>query len=251
MYRLKALQRVAARVWQDMDCFITPTAGRPYRIDEVEADPIRLNSNLGYYTNFMNLLDLAAISVPAGFHDSGLPFGVTLVAPAFQDAPLLQLAARLHAAQDLPLGATGVDMPASDAMPAFPSGQVRVAVCGAHLSGLPLNGQLTSRGARLVAEVASAPDYKLYALPGGPPHRPGMVRVGPDAGGAAIAMEVWEMPASEFGSFVAGIPAPLGIGTVMLADGSAVQGFVCEAQAVKEARDITGFGGWRAYLAAV
>jgi allophanate hydrolase len=128
---------------------------------------------------------------------------------------------------------------------------VRVAVCGAHLSGLPLNAQLTSRGARLVAEVDSAPDYKLYALPGGPPHRPGMVRVGPDAGGAAIAMEVWEMPASEFGSFVAAIPAPLGIGTVSLADGSAVQGFVCEAQAVSQARDITGFGGWRAYLAAV
>ena len=248
LYRLKALQRVAGAVWAGMDCFITPTAGTPYRIDAVEADPIRLNSNLGYYTNFMNLLDLSAISVPAGFHASGLPFGVTLAAPAFQDAPLLKLAARLHGALPATMGATGNALPAPTSMPAFASGQVRVAVCGAHLSGLALNWQLTQRGARLVSEVKSAPDYKLFALPGGPPQRPGMVRVG--AGGAEIAMELWEMPATAFGSFVAAIPAPLGIGSVTLADGSTVQGFVCEAHAAQGATDITGFGGWRAYLAA-
>jgi allophanate hydrolase len=251
MYRLKALQRSAAEAWKEFDCFITPTAGRPYRIAEVEADPIRLNSNLGYYTNFMNLLDLAAVSVPAGFHDNGMPFGVTLAAPAFQDAPLLKLAARLHAAQGLRLGAGSSAAPLPAPMPACASGQVRIAVCGAHMSGLPLNWQLTGRGARLIGEAESAPDYKLYALPGGPPLRPGMVRVGMDAGGAAIALEIWEMPAANFGSFVAAIPAPLGIGTVTLADGGTVQGFVCEAHAASKARDITGFGGWRGYLASL
>jgi allophanate hydrolase len=250
LYRLKALQGTASAAWREMDCFVTPTAGTHYRIAEVEADPIRLNSNLGYYTNFMNLLDLSAVAVPAGFHGNGMPFGITLVAPAFQDAPLLRLAARFHAGEGLTMGATGQPLPPAAAMPAFPSGQVRVAVCGAHLSGLPLNWQLTQRDARLVGEVSSAPDYKLYALPGGPPLRPGMVRVGPGAGGAAILMEIWEMPATAFGSFVAGIPAPLGIGSVTLADGGSVQGFVCEAYAAKGAQDITGFGGWRGYLAA-
>ena len=246
-YQLKALQRVTAAVWEDMDLFVTPTAGTPYRIAEVEADPVRLNSNLGYYTNFMNLLDLSAISVPAGFHASGIPFGVTLAAPAFQDAPLLKLAARLHAASPATMGATGNALPMASAIPPFPSGQVRVAVCGAHLSGLPLNWQLTQRSGRLVGEAASAPFYKLFALPGGPPHRPGMVRVG--AGGAEIAMEVWEMPASAFGSFVAGIPAPLGIGSILLKNGGTVQGFVCEGHATEGALDITSHGGWRAYLA--
>ena len=140
-------------------------------------------------------------------------------------------------------------LPAPVVTPRLPSGQVRVAVCGAHLAGLPLNGQLTSRGARLIAVTSSAPEYKLYALPGGPPHKPGMVRAAPGTGGGTVELEVWELPASEFGSFVAGIPAPLGIGTVKQADGSAVQGFVCEAAAVVGAQDITAFGGWRAYLA--
>jgi allophanate hydrolase len=216
----------------------------------MEADPIRLNSNLGYYTNFLNLLDYAATAVPGGFRQDGQPLGVTIFAPAAQDPPLLHLAAKLHGA--LPaatLGATGTPLAVSPAptFSALPSGQVRVAVCGAHLSGLPLNWQLTSRGGRLVAATTSSPDYKLYALPGGPPLRPGMVRI--PQGGAAIEVEVWELPAREFGSFVAGIPAPLGIGTLTLADGSAVQGFVCEAIATTAAEDITHFGGWRAWLA--
>jgi allophanate hydrolase len=206
----------------------------------------------------MNLLDYAATAVPGGFRADGQPLGVTLFAPAAQDAPLLHLAAKLHGAlqsetTEATLGATGVPLTVSPApsfpsLPTLPSGQVRVAVCGAHLSGLPLNWQLTSRGGRLVAATTSSPDYKLYALPGGPPLRPGMVRV--PSGGAAIAVEVWELPAREFGSFVAGIPAPLGIGTITLADGSAVQGFVCEAIATSGgAEDITAFGGWRAWLA--
>ncbi|MBU1215634.1 MAG: allophanate hydrolase [Gammaproteobacteria bacterium] len=236
MYKLQALRAEAALTWGKIDCLVTPTAGTIYRIAEMEADPIRLNANLGYYTNFMNLLDCAALAVPAGFQQDGLPFGVTLVAQAHQDVPLLQLAERLShsSSPDLPL-------------PQVQGGRVRVAVCGAHLAGLPLNHQLTSRGAHLVARTHSSPDYKLYALPGGPPYRPGMVRVA--QGGDAIAVEVWEMADREFGSFVAGIPAPLGIGTLMLADGTSVAGFMCEQYAVAEAEDITGYGGWRAYLA--
>jgi allophanate hydrolase len=237
MYKLEALRKEAALVWEKIDCLLTPTAGTIYRITEMEADPIKLNANLGYYTNFMNLLDCAAIAVPAGFQSNGLPFGVTLVAPAHQDIPLLHLAEKL-------LNSAPVATQQKIA-----AGRVRVAVCGAHLEGLPLNHQLTSRGAHLVALTQSSPDYKLYALPGGPPYRPGMVRVAKGETGSAIEVEVWEMAAREFGSFVAGIPSPLGIGTLTLANGDKVQGFVCEQYAVADAEDITQFGGWRAYLA--
>ncbi len=231
MYRLEALRREAEMVWNTIDCMVTPTAGTIYRIDEMLADPVRLNANLGYYTNFMNLLDCSAVAVPAGFQNDGLPFGITLAAPAHQDVPLLHLAQRLE----------------GDAtIQAQIEGRVRVAVCGAHLEGLPLNHQLTGRGAHLVAHTRSSADYRMYALPGGPPHRPGMVRVA--AGGSAIDLEVWEMAVTEFGSFVAGIPAPLGIGTLTLEDGGQVQGFICEQHAIGGAEDITHFGGWRNYL---
>ena len=258
-YRLKAIKRVCDAMWQDVDCLLTPTAGTIYRIADMQADPIRLNSNLGHYTNFMNLLDYAAVAVPAGFQASGdaqgLPWGVTLAAPAFKDVPLLRLADRFHRAQAaLSLGATtatladtpainGTDLPKGSNTP----GTVKVAVCGAHLSGLPLNWQLTQRGARLLGAVQSAPEYKFYALAGGPVQRPGMVRV--NEGGAAIDMEVWELPAEQFGSFVDGIPAPLGIGKVKLADGSWVSGFVCEVIGVEGGTDITALGSWRAWLA--
>lgn len=236
MYQLEGLRKEADMVWDSIDCLVTPTAGTIYRIEEMLADPIRLNANLGYYTNFMNLLDCAAVAVPAGFQDDGLPFGITLAAPAHQDVPLLHLADRL-------LGGEKV----SSAQELL-AGRVRIAVCGAHLEGLPLNHQLTDRGAHLVARTQSSADYKLYALPGGPPHRPGMVRVPTGESGSAIGVEVWEMAAREFGSFVAGIPAPLGIGTITLADGEQVQGFVCEQYAVKDAVDISCFGSWRDYL---
>ncbi|MDO9433851.1 allophanate hydrolase [Hydrogenophaga sp.] len=259
-YRLKALRRVCDRVWRDMDCMLTPTAGTIYRIEEMQTDPIRLNSNLGYYTNFVNLLDQCAVAVPAGVLASGdaqgLPWGVTLGAPAHKDLALLRLADRFHRALGGTLGATAVDVAATPPCAGLPSGDlgtagtgtVRLAVCGAHLSGLPLNHQLTSRGARLLATPPSAAEYKLYALAGGPVQRPGMVRV--TEGGAAIALEVWEVPAALFGSFVAGIPAPLGIGKVKLADGSEVPGFICEGLGIHGATDITHFGGWRAWLAA-
>lgn len=244
-YRLRAFKRVCDAVWNDIDVMLTPTAGTIYRVDAMQADPIRLNANLGYYTNFMNLLDLAATAVPAGFQNDGLPFGVTLIAPPHQDGPLLHLASRMQQALGGPLGATDHALPPAAKLNLLPDGQVRVAVVGAHLSGLPLNHQLAERNARLVATTQTAPKYRFYALPDG--KRPGLIKV--EAGGASIACEVWEMPASQFGSFVAGIPAPLGIGTLELADGSAVNGFICEGIGVAGARDITAFGGWRAWLA--
>ncbi|MCM2341415.1 allophanate hydrolase [Rhodoferax sp.] len=256
LYRLKELQLQTRPVWDSIDCLVTPTASTAYTIAAVEADPIRLNSNLGHYTNFVNLLDLSAVAVPTGFMSAAktnMPWGVTLVAPAGQDLPLLSLAARLHARTVPTVGATPHAphlLPgATPDAAVFPSGLVCVAVCGAHLSGLPLNWQLTQRGARLVQTTHSAPCYKLFALPGGPPYRPGMLRVA--AGGAAIELEVWELPAHAFGSFVAGIPAPLGIGTVELADGNQLQGFVCEAYATSMAKDISHLGGWRAYLRSI
>jgi len=236
IYRLRELKRTCDTVWESVDCIVTPTAGTIYTVAEMHNDPIRLNSNLGYYTNFMNLLDYSAAAVPAGFMSNGLPFGITVFAPAHQDVPLLHLAERLqngrreHAYTD-----------------AVPSGQISVAVCGAHLSGMPLNKQLTERRARLTGKILTAPDYRFYALPGGPPWRPGLIQV--DKGqGYAIEVEVWEMPATVFGSFVAGIPAPLCIGTVTLESGEQVKGFLCEQHAVSDAADISSFGGWLAYL---
>jgi allophanate hydrolase len=247
-YRLAQLRRTTGRVWRDIDVLVTPTAGTIFRIEQIEAEPLRLNSELGYYTNFMNLLDLAAVAVPAGFTAGGLPFGITLAAPAWSDEALLALAARVQHRDGATQGALPWPLRAE---PGFDwraaAGGIEVAVCGAHLEGLPLNGQLRERGAVLVARTRSAPHYRLYALPGGPPARPGMLRVA--GGGAAIELEVWRVPSAAFGSFVAGVPAPLAIGKVELADGRQVCGFLCEAQAVGDALDISAYGGWRDYLA--
>ena len=244
-YRLMDYRRAAEAAWRAVDVIVTPTAGTIYPIEAVNADPIRLNANLGYYTNFMNLLDLAALAVPAGFQADGLPFGVTLIAPAFGDAALLPLGDRLQRAAVQTMGATPHPLPPQVDGPARDNGRIRVAVCGAHMEGLPLNHQLTERGGRLVRRTLTSPDYRFYALPGGPPYRPGLVRAGD---GAPIEVEVWELPAEHFGSFVDGIPAPLGIGRVELADGEQVAGFLCESYASSGAEDITALGGWRAYL---
>jgi allophanate hydrolase len=246
-YRLQALKRQSTSVWGAIDVLVTPTAGTIYRIDQVTADPIRLNSNLGYYTNFMNLLDLAAVAVPAGFRADGLPFGITLIAPSGSDEALLRLADRAHQAtprgygMDLRISAEARAMPL-DVAPGF----MPIAVCGAHMQGLPLNKQLTDRGGYFVTQTRSAPLYRFYALPGGPPARPGMVKV--NEGGGAIELEVWALPNEQVGSFLAGIPSPLGLGKVQLADGSSVTGFICEANAVVGAQHITHLGGWRAHL---
>ena len=234
-YRLAELRRQTEATWTSIDALLTPTAGTIYKVAEVAAEPVKLNSNLGYYTNHMNLLDLCGLAVPAGFLPNGMPWGVTLSAPAFCDDRLLRLGARF-------LGEAAPKRALPAAAPL-----VRVAVCGAHLSGLPLNSQLTRLGATLVRATQTAPQYRLFALPGTVPPKPGLIRVAEQ--GAAIAVEVWELPAAAYGHFVAAIPAPLGIGTLTLEDGSSVQGFLCEAVAVAGAPDVTHFGGWRAYLA--
>ena len=234
-YKLASLRRRSEAVWADIDVLLTPTAGTIYTVAEVEADPIRLNSNLGYYTNYLNLFDLCAVAVPAGFLPNKMPWGVTLVALAFCDDRVLRLGAKFLG-EPAPLRA----LPAAGRT-------IKLAVCGAHLSGLPLNWQLTQLGATLDRSTETAPTYKLFALPGTTPPKPGLVRV--SEGGAPIEVEVWKVPVASYGHFVSNIPAPLGIGTITLEDGSSVQSFLCEAIAVQGARDVTPFGGWRAFLA--
>jgi allophanate hydrolase len=252
--QLRACAQKAASMWHDIDVLLVPTAPTHYTIAQMQADPVALNRNLGEYTNFVNLLDYAAISVPSSIREDGLPFGVTLIGPCGSDWQLADLGQRYHHTTGLTLGATSESLPAPQAVPGLSADAVmptiKLAVVGAHLSGMPLNGQLTERGAKLIATTQTAPDYAFYALPGTVPPKPGLVRITSGAG-HAIVVEVWDMPLAHYGSFVALIPAPLGIGTLRLADGTQVQGFVCEAQALQGATDISHFGGWRAYIASL
>ena len=242
-YKLQAFKKICDEILASVDFMVTPTAGTIYTIAEVNDDPIKLNSNLGYYTNFMNLLDYSAIALPAGMQRNGLPAGITLFAPAFTDNALLGYSKRYCSQINLPMGNTGFYWQPGNEVKDNPD-MVNVVVCGAHLSGLPLNYQLSERNAQLVCQTTTAAKYRLYALPDA--KRPGMVR--DEANGTAIEVEVWQMPLQHYGSFVAGIAPPLGIGTVELADGSTAQGFICEAYAVVGLREISEFGGWRAYL---
>ncbi|HSB95613.1 MAG TPA: allophanate hydrolase [Spongiibacteraceae bacterium] len=248
MYQMQTLRRSIEATIADLEFIATPTAGRHFTIEEMLAEPILRNSELGYYTNFMNLLDLAAVAVPTQLMNNGMPFGITLFADRFTDLRLLSYAQQIQATTQLPLGATGN----SYALPTLPAraelSTCKVVVCGAHLSGLSFNGQLLARQATLIAATKTSPNYRLYALPGGSVQRPGLIRV--DKQGAAIEVEVWEMPGSEFGSFVAAIPQPLGIGKVELENGEWLPGFICEGYAVDGAADISESGGWRAYLKA-
>lgn len=249
LYRLAELTRQAESEWSRMDAILLPTTGTTYRIAEVLADPIRLNSTLGTYTNFVNLMDLSAIAVPAGFRPNGLPFGVSLIGRAFDDARLASVADWLHRiASPVAIGATGHPVP-EPPMRATPreTGTVEIAVIGAHLSGQVLNHQLTERGARLVRAARTARGYSLYALTQGSPARPGLVFDGRGHGG--IELEIWALPSAKVGSFLAEVAPPLGIGTVRLEDGTTAKGFLCEAYYVTAAEDITLLGGWRAYLA--
>jgi allophanate hydrolase len=236
-YRLQVLKALCDKALENLDCVVTPTIGRPVTLAELEAEPVLRNSELGYYTNFMNLLDYAAIAVPSGFMGNGLPWGVTLFGRAFTDQYLLSVADGLQRQQGSATPAP-INVARND--------RARLVVCGAHLDGLALNWQLKQRGARLVETTSSSSDYQLYALADGPPFRPGMVRV--KDGGVSIAVEVWELPSSELGSFLTGIPAPLGLGKVQLADGRWESGFICEPYGLEGATDISHLGGWRAYL---
>ena len=246
-YRLADQKRKTSGVWSEFDIMLVPTAPRFYSVAEVMADPIRLNSRLGTYTNFVNLLDLCAIAVPSSIRADGLPSSVTLVAPTGADGLIAGVAAEIESRS------SGSTRPVASLRRQVNSRakdeRVEIAVVGAHLSGLPLNRELVELGASFSREVETTPDYRLFALPGSSPAKPGLLRVS-EGDGATIKAEVWTLDCAGFGAFVAKIPAPLGIGTIRLKDSGSVKGFLVESEAVKGADDISRFGGWRAYLAA-
>ncbi len=238
IYRLAELQRWTQTLWAEVDALAFPTTGTTYRVAELLAAPVALNSNLGLYTNFVNLLDMAAVAVPAGARDNATGFGITLIGPAHSDRALIALADDYLGAAQLP---SPPPLDFGDRMDT-----VKLAVVGAHLEGMPLHWQLTSRNATFVGAFNTAPTYRLYAMADSVPPKPALVH---SSDGAAIALEVYELGMAEFGSFVTEVPPPLAIGTVQLADGSSVKGFVAEPRALTGAEDITQLGGWRAYIA--
>ena len=248
-YRLAELRAQADATLKTVDMLMVPTTPATYTVAQLDADPVTLNSNLGTYTNFANLLDLAAIAVPGSLTEDGIPFGVTLLAPAGHDATIAGFAQVLHRQADLPLGALGVkreaeaagvsDVPRPD--------EVALIVVGAHMSGMPLNGELRILGAQLSERCITSPDYRLFALPGAI-NKPGLLRVG-DGKGVGIEAEIWSLSFEAFGRFVAAVPPPMTIGTIRLADGRIEKGFLVEAAATDGARDISDFGGWRPYVA--
>jgi allophanate hydrolase len=247
-YKLEDLRRVRDHVFRQIDVLLVPTMPTAYMVEQVLADPIQLNSRLGTYTNFVNLLDLCGLALPAGMKPDGTPFGVTILAPGGSDALLASLGRVFHADTALPMGATGAAQPPLVPLQAAPApGEIAIAVVGAHLSGMALNGELKARRARFLEATQTAPDYRLFALNGGPPARPGLLRVAAGQG-ASIAVEIWALPADGFGRFVAAVPAPLSIGTLVLSDGRTVKGFLAESNGVDGARDISEFGGWRAFV---
>ena len=248
LYRLQALRKIAERAFAGIDALVLPTAPTAYSTAQVLANPIELNSRLGTYTNFVNLLDLCGLALPAAIRTDDIPFGITLLAPAGQDAQLASIGRVFHADTKLNLGARNLPQPPLATLAVGVSGdEIAIAVVGAHLSGMALNGELKSLGGRLLEATRTAPDYNLYALPTTPP-KPGMLRI--EAGtGSSIELEIWALPAAAFGKFVAAIPPPLSIGTVRLADGRSVKGFIVEPADIRGARDISAFNGWRAFMA--
>ncbi|MCI4665524.1 MAG: allophanate hydrolase [Neomegalonema sp.] len=246
-YRLAELRRQAEPLLAQVDLLCVPTMPCFVSLADIEAEPIAANSRLGLYTNFVNLLDMCGTATPTAPRSDGRPGGVTLLAPAGRDALAAAVAERLQQRTAPTMGATGRPLPAAPARSAGPTeDEIALVAVGAHMSGLPLNSELTSRGGRFLAATETAAEYRLYALPGGPPARPGLLRTA--EGGAPIAVETWALPRAAFGDFIAGIPAPLSIGALKLADGSLVKGFLVEHAGLEGAEDVTRFGGWRAYL---
>jgi allophanate hydrolase len=244
IYRVQALRQRAMAVLEACGTLLLPTAPTIFTVAQMLEEPVTRNSMLGLYTNFVNLLDLAAVALPAGFRPDGLPFGVTLIGPAFSETSLAVYASALHEA--LGAGAGKGKTPVQTPLPPLVADEITLVVAGAHLSGMALNHELCALDARLVAATKTAPDYKLFALATTPP-KPGLVRA-PGFVGDGIAVEVWALTPENFGRFVARLPEPMGIGKVMLADGTIRPGFLCEAYALEGAKDITAYGGWRAYL---
>ena len=241
LYALEGYRRAAERMWEEIDVLILPPAPRTYRIAEVLAEPLALNATLGRYTNFVNLLDMSALALPAGFRQDATAFGVTLIGPAWADAALMDLGRRYEEIAPMPA-------PPPLDLEGTPE-RVRLAVVGAHLAAMPLHWQLTSRNAALHRRCRTAPVYRLYAMAGAAPPKPALTHVGAAGGGAMIEVEVYELDVAAFGSFTAEVPAPLAIGTVTLEDGAQVKGFVAEPRALEGAEDITHLGGWRPYIA--
>jgi allophanate hydrolase len=247
LYRLQALHKISERAFAGIDALVLPTAPTAYSTAQVLANPIELNSRLGTYTNFVNLLDLCGLAIPAAIRPDGIPFGITLLAPAGRDAQLASIGRVFHADTELTLGSKCTPQPPLAALPTKMSGdEIALAVVGAHLSGMVLNGELKALGGRLLEATTTAADYKLYALDTTPP-KPGMLRVEAGAG-SSIELEIWALSAASFGKFVAAIPPPLSIGTVRLADGRGVKGFIVEPAEIADARDISAFNGWRAFV---
>jgi allophanate hydrolase len=246
LYRLQGLRKIAERTFANIDALVLPTAPTVYTTAQMLANPIELNSRLGSYTNFVNLLDLCGLAVPASMRMDGIPFGITLLAPAGRDAFLASIGRVFHADTKLTVGAKGVAQAPLAPLPARTGDEIPIAVVGAHLSGMALNGELRALNARLIEATRTAPEYRLYALKTTPP-KPGMLRVEADKG-AAIELEIWSLSSSAFGKFVNAIPSPLSIGTIRLADGRSVKGFIVEPEVLCDARDITAYGGWRKYM---
>jgi allophanate hydrolase len=249
-YTLEAGKRMAESVFTDIDLMLVPTAPTHHTRAAVAADPVAKNSDFGTYTNFVNLLGMSALALPGPFRRDGLPAGITLIDAGGGDHRLAEFARRIEARLHRRLGCGELEPPrTAKALPPLPDSEpmITVAVVGAHLSGMPLNWQLAERGGRLLCAARTAPCYRFFALPGTVPPKPGLIQVASD--GAAIDLEIWQLPVRNYGSFVADIPSPLGIGTLLLDDGSQVQGFLCEAHATAGAEDISHFGGWRAYRA--
>ncbi len=249
-YRLEELRRITSAVWSNVDVLLLPTVPRTYTIAEVQQSPIERNARLGYYTNFVNLLDLAAIAIPAGTMPGGLPFGASFIAPAATDFALLQLGDYLHRALNERISNSHHLLAHA---PAFVSKastvtHLPIVVVGAHLRGQPLNSQLTERGGTLLESSRTTREYRLYALANTTPPKPGLVYE-PGFEGPGIEVEVWDMPIESVGSFLALVPPPLSIGTIRLENGQMVKGFLCEPFALAGAQEITHFGGWRSYLA--
>lgn len=246
--RLQQLRRMCEHELHKVDVLALPTAPTIHTIAAVLAEPIKRNTELGYYTNFVNLLDLCALALPAGIRPDGLPFGITLVAPAFSEYALCYFGNRYQRILGGRLGATAHAVTTADDAALAPTTETtHLAVVGAHLTGQPLNYQLTQRNARLLKTCRTASSYRLYALRGTVPPKPGLIYE-PQGDGNGVEVEVWEMPTRHFGSFVAAIPPPLGVGTLTLDSGEQVKGFICEPYAIADATDITHHGGWRAYL---
>lgn len=246
IYRLADLKRKAEPMLEAVDCLCVPTIPRFFTVKDLEADPIGPNSKFGTYTNFVNLLDMAGIAVPVATRSDGRPGSITLLGPSGFDGTLAGIARMLHEGAGVKLGATGWPLVSErPTIPGLAAGEMAVALVGAHMTGLPLNHEIAGRGGRFLFAGHTTSEYRLYALAGGPPKRPGLVR---SPNGAAIALEVWAIPRARFGEFMEGIPSPLGIGTLRLKGGATVKGFLCESAGTDGAEDITHLGGWRAYL---